>query len=89
MTILDKLAEHAFERVKAAERSVSLDEIKSLAFALPKDDFEFEKVLKKPDISFICECKKASPSRVLLQRISPILKLQRNTKRQVQTVFPC
>ena len=31
MTILDKLAEHAFERVKAAKKSVSLDEIKSYA----------------------------------------------------------
>ena len=84
MTILDKLAEHAFERVKAAKKSVSLDEIKSCAFALPKGDFEFEKALRKPDITFICECKKA-----FLQMILPILKVQRNTKRQVQTAFPC
>ena len=65
MTILDKIAEHAFERVKAAKKSVSLDEIKSCSFALPKGDFEFEKALRKPDISFICECKKASPSKGL------------------------
>lgn len=75
MTILDKLAEHAFERVKAAEQNVSTDEIKSFAFALPKDDFEFEKVLKKPDISFICECKKASPSKGIIAKDFPYLEI--------------
>lgn len=77
MTILDKLAEHAFERVKAAEQSVSLDEIKSLAFALPKGDFEFEKALRKPDISFICECKKASPSKGIIAENFPYLEIAR------------
>ncbi len=66
MSILDKLAEHAFERVKTTEHKVSPDEIKSLAFALPKGDFAFEKALRKPDISFICECKKASPSKGII-----------------------
>ena len=63
MTILDKLAEHAFERIKAAERAVPFDEVKSKALSLPMGDFAFEKALKKPDISFICECKKATPSK--------------------------
>ena len=75
MTILDKLAEHAFERVKSAEQSVSLDEIKSLAFAIPKGDFEFEKALRKPDISFICECKKASPSKGIIAEDFPCLEI--------------
>jgi len=75
MTILDKLAEHAFERVKSAEQSVSLDEIKSLAFALPKGDFEFEKALRKPDISFICECKRASPSKGIIAEDFPCLEI--------------
>lgn len=75
MTILDKLVEHAFERVKTAKKSVSLDEIKSCAFALPKDDFEFEKALRKPDISFICECKKASPSKGIIAEDFPYLEI--------------
>lgn len=75
MTILDKLAEHAFERVKTAKKSVSLDEIKSCAFALPKGDFEFEKTLRKPDISFICECKKASPSKGIIAEDFPYLEI--------------
>ncbi len=75
MTILDKLAEHTFERVKAAKKSVSLDEIKSCAFTLPKGNFEFEKALRKPDISFICECKKASPSKGIIAEDFPYLEI--------------
>ena len=75
MTILDKLAEHAFERIKAAERAVPFDEVKSKALSLPKGDFAFEKALKKHDISFICECKKASPSKGVIAEDFPYLKI--------------
>ena len=75
MTILDKLAEHAMERVKAAEKDISLDEIKSCALSLPKRDFAFEKALRKSDISFICECKKASPSKGVIAEDFPYLQI--------------
>lgn len=64
MTILEKLTVHAMERVQEASKTHSFDEIKSRALSLPKGDFAFETALRKPDISFICECKKASPPRV-------------------------
>ena len=63
MTILDTLANAARKRVADAQKETSLDEIKEKALSLPKLDFEFEKALKKDDIAFICECKKASPSK--------------------------
>lgn len=63
MTILDTIAEYATERVKEAEKKISLEEIKKMAMSFPKGDFSFEKSLRKPGISFICECKKASPSK--------------------------
>ncbi len=63
MTILDTIAEYATERVKEAEKKISLEEIKKMALSLPKGDFSFEKSLRKSGISFICECKKASPSK--------------------------
>ncbi len=66
MTILDQLAAHAKERCSAAKAKLSEDEIRSTALALPKGDFSFEKALQKPDLSFICECKKASPSKGLI-----------------------
>ena len=75
MTILDELAKTAQERVAAAKKKISLDEIKAKALALPKGNFEFEKALKKPDIAFICECKKASPSKGLIAPDFPYLKI--------------
>ncbi|MBR4627196.1 MAG: indole-3-glycerol phosphate synthase TrpC [Ruminococcus sp.] len=73
MTILDKLAAHAMERVAAAKEKVSAEEIKQLALALPKGRFRFEKALKKDDIAFICECKKASPSKGIIAEDFPYL----------------
>ena len=66
MTILDKLASHAKERVNLAKQSLSLQDIKKQAFSLPKGNFEFEKALKNADFAFICECKKASPSKGII-----------------------
>ena len=34
---------------------------------MPKGNFAFEKALRKPNIAFICECKKASPSKGLIE----------------------
>ncbi len=75
MTILDQLAAHARERCEGAKSDVSLEEIKSRALSLPKGDFAFENALKKPGISFICECKKASPSKGLIAPDFPYLKI--------------
>lgn len=75
MTILDQLADYARERTKKAKRSLPLDEIKRQAGALPKGSFAFEKALKKEGISFICECKKASPSKGLIAPEFPYLEI--------------
>lgn len=75
MTILDELADYARERVEEAKQKKSLDAIREEAFAMPKGDFAFEKALKKDDISFICECKKASPSKGLIAPDFPYLQI--------------
>lgn len=77
MTILDELAQSAYNRVAEAQKKVSADQIKAKAFSLPKGDFEFEKALKTQDISFICECKKASPSKGLIAERFPYLNIAR------------
>ncbi len=66
MNILEQLAEHAKERVEEKKKIKSLEQIKLEAMKLKKGDFEFEKALKKPKVSFICECKKASPSKGII-----------------------
>lgn len=75
MTILDQLAKHAQERVAEAKRRISLEELKRQALRLPKGIFPFENALKKSDISFICECKKASPSKGLIAPNFPYLQI--------------
>ena len=74
-TILDKLADYAKERTALAKQNISAEDIKKMAFAIQKDDFSFEKALKKPGLSFICECKKASPSKGLIAEDFPYLQI--------------
>ena len=73
MTILDELAQSARIRVEKEKKFLSEDAIRSQALTLPKGDFEFEKALKKQDIAFICECKKASPSKGIIAHNFPYL----------------
>lgn len=75
MTILEQLAEYARERVERAKEKTPEEEIKSLAYGLPKGDFAFEKALKKQGLSFICECKKASPSKGLIAEEFPYVEI--------------
>lgn len=77
MTILEQLAAHAKERVEAAKKKNSLKEIKAAALAMPAGDFAFEAALRKPGVSFICECKKASPSKGIIARDFPYLEIAR------------
>lgn len=75
MTILDQIAEHARERVAAAKKKLPFEQIKPQALSAPKGDFTFENVLKNPGLSFICECKKASPSKGLIASDFPYLQI--------------
>lgn len=75
-TILDTIAEYAKERVKEAKKSLPLEEIKKQALAMNcNTGFPFEKALKDGDISFICECKKASPSKGIIAEDFPYLSI--------------
>lgn len=75
MNILDKLAQHARERVAVSKNAIPLKEIEATALSLSKGDFRFEKALKKDGISFICECKKASPSKGVIAENYPYLEI--------------
>ena len=76
--ILDTLANCSRERVKLYRQKISLDEIKYQALNQVKGAFEFEKALKLDGLSFICECKKASPSKGLISPDFPYLNIARD-----------
>ncbi|MDO4616280.1 MAG: indole-3-glycerol phosphate synthase TrpC [Lachnospiraceae bacterium] len=75
MTILDELAAYARVRVAEAKKKISAVEMKQKALALPKGDFVFEKALSGKELAFICECKKASPSKGLIAPDFPYLEI--------------
>ena len=78
MTILDQLAAYARERVNEARRKLPFEELKKQALSLTpseRESFAFENALKKPGLSFICECKKASPSKGLIAPDFPYVRI--------------
>ncbi len=74
-TILDELAAYAAERTANAKRKRPLQSIRADAEVLPKGDFRFEQALRGEELSFICECKKASPSKGLIAPDFPYLRI--------------
>ncbi|MGE4483895.1 MAG: indole-3-glycerol phosphate synthase TrpC [Oscillospiraceae bacterium] len=76
--ILDELASHAKERVAAAKKIMPEDALKSAAFSIPNGGFRFENTLRKPGMSFICEVKKASPSKGIISPDFPYLGIARS-----------
>ena len=67
MNILDMLADHARERVASDMEKCPLESMRSLASACGKGGGDrFESALGKSGMSFICEVKRASPSKGLI-----------------------
>lgn len=71
--ILEQLAAYARTRVEQAKAVRPLADVKAAALAQPKRDFAFEKALAQPGVRFICECKRASPSKGLIAPVFPYL----------------
>ncbi len=71
MTILDEIASYARLRVEEKKKEKPIEAISFEAASFMKKDFLFEKALKGEDISFICECKKASPSKGIIAENFP------------------
>ena len=76
-TILDELAMYAKMRVVEAKQREPLSVVQARADARPDPGFAFEKALVGPDLAFICEVKKASPSKGLIAPEFPYVQIAR------------
>ncbi|MBR1930554.1 MAG: indole-3-glycerol phosphate synthase TrpC [Lachnospiraceae bacterium] len=80
--ILEEIAAKTKERVEALRAARPLAEVKAAAGDMDADrEFLFEKALAKPGISFICEVKKASPSKGVIAEHFPYVEIGREYER--------
>ena len=74
--ILITLADAAKKRVEASKKTVSEEDMEKQARTLPcATGFPFERALRPAGMSFICECKRASPSKGVISDDVPYLEI--------------
>ena len=76
--ILEQIAEHNRMIYLDRKLEVSCSKMTDMAYAAPGTDFAFENKLKEAGISFICECKKAPPSKGIIASDFPYLDIAKS-----------
>ena len=76
MNILEEIAQKTKERIEAKKKELPLEVLKEKAQKMDANTgFPFEKALKKEGVSFICEVKKASPSKGIIAKDFPYVEI--------------
>lgn len=90
MNILNEIAQKTRLRIAEKEKEIPLKEIRDTAEKLPNDTgFPFEKALMGNDISFICEVKKASPSKGVIAENFPYLEIAMDYEKAGASAISC
>ncbi len=87
--ILAEIANATRARIAAQKANVPLDEIIAQAQRMPKDNFAFEAALRKDEMAFICEIKKASPSKGLIAPDFPYLEIAKSYQAAGASAISC
>ena len=88
--ILEEIAAKTRERIAQRKQSVSLKEMKDRAEKKEgKEGFPFEKAMRTPGMSFICEIKKASPSRGVIAEQFPYIEIAREYEAAGASAISC
>ncbi|MCR4869333.1 MAG: indole-3-glycerol phosphate synthase TrpC [Lachnospiraceae bacterium] len=91
MNILDEIAEKTRQRIDEAKKQISYEELlerarmKASASQVPS----FLEALKKPGISYICEVKKASPSKGVIAKEFPYLEIAADYEKAGASAVSC
>lgn len=82
MTILHEIAEKTRKRVEECKRRKPLEQVKEEALSMKTETgYPFEKAMAQEGLSFICEVKKASPSKGLIASDFPYVDIARDYER--------
>ena len=86
--ILEEIAEKTRERIRKEKLQFSLDQLKALAEKTPQQP-SFLEALKKTGMSYICEVKKASPSKGLIAPDFPYLEIAKEYEAAGASAISC
>ena len=88
--ILDELAAYAQQRVLADKQAHPLEELKQRCETVsPCTPFAFEQALRADALSFICEVKKASPSKGIIAQDFPYLDIAKQYEQAGADCISC
>ena len=90
MNILEEIALKTRERINAQKKECPPEAMRRAAISMAANTgFPFEKALKAPGISFICEVKKASPSKGVIAEQFPYLEIARSYESAGAAAISC
>ncbi|MBQ9519427.1 MAG: indole-3-glycerol phosphate synthase TrpC [Firmicutes bacterium] len=88
--ILDEIAAKTAERTAEEKKKVSLSAVRREAESMPANTlFPFEKALSGEDLSFICEVKKASPSKGLIAEDFDFVSIAKDYEKAGASAISC
>ena len=86
--ILEEIAEKTRERIQKEKLQLPLEQLKALAEKAPQQP-SFLEALKKPGMSYICEVKKASPSKGLIAPDFPYVEIAKEYEAAGASAISC
>ena len=94
MNILDKICETTKERIEKEKQKISLSEVRKIAESIKSVEkenyFNFEKAIgKKEKINFICEIKKASPSKGIIAEEFDYIEIAKDYQKAKADAISC
>ncbi|MDE6024207.1 MAG: indole-3-glycerol phosphate synthase TrpC [Lachnospiraceae bacterium] len=88
--ILDEIAKKTEERIALEKKKISYEQIRRMAEEMPVSrEYPFYKALKQPGMSFICEVKKASPSKGVIAEDFPYVDIAKSYEEAGASAISC